>query len=104
MAAAEGSAAPSTERNEWGRDARSEVPAQPLEVALRSLELSSRRQDSVESLSESELGLIKAASSGVALSQRGLRRGLGTAKSSRERQGLGRQLQPLCGCFDSLWL
>lgn len=58
MAAAEGSAGPSTERNEWGRDARSEVPAQPLEVALRSLELSSRRPDSVESLSESELGLI----------------------------------------------
>lgn len=58
VAAAKGSAGPSTERNEWGRDARSEVPAQPLEVALRSLELSSRRQDSVESLSESELGLI----------------------------------------------
>lgn len=52
MAAAGESAAPSTERNEWGRDARFEVPAQPLEVALRSLEQSSRRQDSVESLSE----------------------------------------------------
>lgn len=78
MAAAGESAAPSTERNEWGRDALFEVPAQPLEVALRSLEQSSRRQDSVESLSESELGLIWAVNAGVALSQGGLRRGLGT--------------------------
>lgn len=49
VAAAGGSAAPGTERNEWGRNARSEVPAQPLEVALRSREPSSRRRDRVES-------------------------------------------------------